>query len=199
MNDRRLVAMVLSIALLSGCSSTQQTEPESVPEPAGSPQPPQTSGAGLEFEAPSTWIRETPSSSMRLAQYRLPHLPGDTEDAELVVFYFGGQGGSAGANVKRWIGQFSDPDGSPVADTVKISEQDIHGIHLTVVAVRGTYHQSQGPMMATTTDKPNYRMLAAVAEGPAGPSFFKLTCPQRTVDHFEDSFHAFLDTLRVRE
>ncbi len=135
---------------------------------------------------------------MRLAQYRLPHLPEDSEDAELAVFYFGGQGGTVQANVERWIGQFSDPNGSPLADAVKVSERDTDAIHLTIVDVSGTYHQAQGPMMAATTDKPNYRMLAAVAEGPTGPTFFKLTGPQGTVDHFEDSFQTMLDTVRIR-
>ena len=60
----------------------------------------------------------------------------------------------------------------------EFSERDANGIPLTIVDVRGTYHQSQGPMMAQTTAIENYRMLAAVAEGPAGPTFFKLTGPQ---------------------
>jgi len=198
MNKVKLAAVVLGIALLSGCSSTQPSEPSSVPEQATSPESALASGAGLEFETPSTWIKETPSSSMRLAQYRLPHLPEDSEDAELVVFYFGGQGGTVQANVERWIGQFSDPNGSPITDAVKVSERDTDGIHLTIVDVSGTYHQAQGPMMAATTDKPNYRMLAAVAEGPTGPTFFKLTGPQGTVDHFEDSFQRMLDTVQIR-
>jgi len=198
MNEVKLVAVVLGIALLSGCSSTQPSEPGSVPEQASSPESAQASGAGLEFETPSTWIKETPSSSMRLAQYRLPRLPEDSEDAELAVFYFGGQGGTVQANVERWIGQFSDPNGSPLTDAVKVSERDTDGIHLTIVDVSGTYHQAQGPMMAATTDKPNYRMLAAVADGPTGPTFFKLTGPQGTVDHFEDSFQRMLDTVRIR-
>ncbi len=55
---------------------------------------------------------------------------------------------------------------------------------------------AQGPMMAQSTAKESYRMLAAVAEGPGGPTFFKLTGPQPTVDHFEESFNSLLDTLR---
>ena len=190
-----LAAVVLLTAMLTGCSDGNPTETESAPGPAVSSGPARSSGAGLEFEAPSTWISETPSSSMRLAQYRLPRLEGDPEDAELAVFYFGGQGGSVQANVDRWIGQFSNPDGSPITDP-QVSERDVNGIPLTVVDVRGTYHQAQGPMMAQTTAKENYRMLAAVAEGPDGPSFFKLTGPRPTVDHFEESFNSLLDTLR---
>ncbi len=190
-----LAAVVLFTAMLTGCSDGNPAETESAPEPAVSSGPARSFGAGLEFEAPSTWISETPSSSMRLAQYRLPRLEGDPEDAELAVFYFGGQGGSVQANVDRWIGQFSNPDGSPITDP-QVSERDANGIPLTVVDVRGTYHQAQGPMMAQTTAKENYRMLAAVAEGPDGLSFFKLTGPRPTVDHFEESFNSFLDTLR---
>ena len=190
-----LAALVLLTAMLTGCSGDNPAETESAPEPAVSAGPATASAAGLKFEAPSTWISEAPSSSMRLAQYRLPGLEGDPEDAELAVFYFGGQGGSVQANVDRWIGQFSNPDGSPVTDP-RVSERNANGVPLTIVDVRGTYHQSQGPMMAQTTAKENYRMLAVVAEGPAGPTFFKLTGPQPTVDHFEESFNSFLDTLR---
>jgi hypothetical protein len=132
---------------------------------------------------------------MRLAQYRLPRQEGDPEDAELAVFYFGGQGGSVQANVDRWIGQFSNSDGSPVTNP-RVSEKETNGIPLTLVDVSGTYHQAQGPMMAQTTARENYRMMAAVAEGPGGPTFFKLTGPQPTVDHFEESFNSFLGTLR---
>ncbi len=190
-----LAALMFLTAMLTGCAGDNPAETESAPEPAVSAGPAPASAAGLRFEAPTTWISEAPSSSMRLAQYRLPGLEGDPEDAELAVFYFGGQGGSVQANVDRWIGQFSNPDGSPVTDP-RVSQRDANGIPLTIVDVRGTYHQSQGPMMAQTTVKENYRMLAVVAEGPAGPTFFKLTGPQPTVDHFEESFNSFLDTLR---
>ena len=193
-----LAAVVLLTAMSTGCSEDNRAETESAPGPAVSAGPEQASGAGLEYEAPSTWISETPSSSMRLAQYRLPRLEGDPEDAELAVFYFGGQGGSVQANVDRWIGQFSNPDGSSVTHP-QVSERKINGISLTIVDVRGTYHQAQGPMMAQTTAKENYRMLAAVAEGPSGSTFFKLTGPQPTVDHFEKSFNSYLDTLRTSQ
>ncbi len=190
-----LAALVFFTAMLTGCSEGSPAETDSAPGPTVSAGPAPASAAGLRFEAPATWISEAPSSSMRLAQYRLPGLEGDPEDAELAVFYFGGQGGSVQANVDRWIGQFSNPDGSPVTDP-QVTERDANGIPLTIVDVRGTYHQSQGPMMAQTTAKENYRMLAVVAEGPAGPTFFKLTGPRPTVDHFEESFNSFLDTLR---
>src|ERR1041384_3439741 len=68
----------------------------------------------LKFKVPAGWVEEQRTSSMRVAQYKLPKAEGDTEDASLVLYYFGpGQGGSVTANIDRWISQMKQPDGSP--------------------------------------------------------------------------------------
>ena len=194
----KLLTCGLAMMPLAACSSTEQTPMTSSSEPtAASSRSGDVSAEGLKFEAPASWVQEAPSSSMRLAQYRLPHADGDAEDAQLVVYYFGGSGGSVQANVDRWIGQFTDKDGSPVGDSVQVSEREVNGLHLTIVDVSGTYHEAQGPMMAQTVTKADYRMLAAVAEGPGGPWFFKLTGPQHTVDEWMESFHSFLEALQL--
>src|SRR5918912_2229477 len=73
--------------------------------------------SSLKFAVPAGWIEEERTSSMRVAQYRLPKAAGDTEDASLVLYYFGqSQGGSAAANIERWIGQFQQADGSASKD-----------------------------------------------------------------------------------
>src|SRR5512134_1880197 len=46
--------------------------------------------ANLKFTPPEGWVAETPASSMRQAQCKLPRVAGDPEDAEMVVFYFQG-------------------------------------------------------------------------------------------------------------
>ena len=59
----------------------------------------QTTARGLTWTPPSDWVAETPSSSMRRAQYRIA---GPGGPAECAVFYFGpGQGGDAKANAAR--------------------------------------------------------------------------------------------------
>ena len=64
------------------------------------------SDGDLRYKVPEGWITEKPTSSMRAAQYVLPKVEGDPEDASLVLFYFGrGQGGSVEDNMARWIGQ----------------------------------------------------------------------------------------------
>jgi hypothetical protein len=156
----------------------------------------QPTGAGLKFTAPVGWISETPTLSMRRAQYRLPRVEGDSEDAEMVVYYFQGGGGGVQANVDRWIGQFSKPDGSPANDVAKISRKTIHGIPVTTVDVAGTYSGAMGPMGGSSEAKTNYRMLAAVAEADNGPWFFKLTGPAKTVAKWEPSFESFIDSIQ---
>jgi hypothetical protein len=153
--------------------------------------------AGIEFQAPDGWIQEVPSSTMRVAQYRILGVDGDQADSEMVVFHFGGGGGSVQANLDRWVGQFTTVEGGPVSDQVRISEREGQGVDITMVDVRGTYHESRGLMMAETTARPGYRMLAAVVEGTGGPWFFKLTGPENTVSQSEDRFRSLLDSLQL--
>ena len=185
------------LLFLGGCSGDPPAEPVSPPVASSGELESVGSAGDLVFDLPSSWVSESPSSSMRLAQYRLPRAEGDAEDGQLVIFYFGGQGGATQANVDRWIGQFTAADGSSLSEEARISEQQSNGLKLTQVDVSGTYHESRGPMMGQTTPRPDYRMLAVVVEGPGGPWFLKLTGPRATVEHSEEEFSTFLKTLRV--
>jgi hypothetical protein len=149
----------------------------------------------LEFTAPAEWVKETPSSSSRKMQYKLPRAEGDSEDAELVVYFFQGGGGTPQANIDRWIGQFTAPDGKPNAKTSKVTNKTINGIPVTIVDAGGMYSSSMGPMQGAGP-KPNYRMLGAIAETGSGPWFIKLTGPVKTVSHWAYGFESFLDSMR---
>lgn len=202
LNDVVLVGVLCLAAAFSGCSQREeQSAPAAgAPAPASAHGPTTAADAGkggeLQFVAPPEWTAETPSSSMRKAQYRLPRAEGDPEDAELVVFYFQGSGGGVQANIDRWIGQFSKPDGSPATDTATTRKREVGGLQVSVVDVSGTYHASSGMMLQDTKDKKDFRMLAAVAETPSGPWFFKLTGPAKTIAKWEGSFDDFLGTLK---
>jgi len=198
----KLTGVGFMVLLVGGCSDLAPLEsPSSTPTAPSSAGSSPTSGsvlaAGIEFQAPDGWIQEVPSSSMRAGQYRIPGVDGDQADAEMVVFHFEGAGGSVQANVDRWVGQFTNVEGDPVSDQIRSSEKDGRGIDITIVDVRGTYNESQGPMMAETTARPRYRMLAAVVEGAGGPWFFKLTGPEKTVTQSGDSFQSLLDSLQL--
>jgi len=189
------------------CSAQPETARTSAPPetPPASPHPVSTvaaeSGSATEkgfgpikAKVPAEWIEQTPSSSMRKAQYVLPKVAGDAEDGELAVFYFGlGQGGSVEANIERWIGQISQPDGSSSKDKAKTNKKEIGGMPVTFVDVSGTY--SAG-MMSNAPPRQGYRMLAAVAETPEGPWFFKLTGPEKTIAKWSSSFDQFIGSFK---
>ena len=197
-----LKSLVLCFAVvIAGCSPRSQKgkasdsvglKPESAHD-AGAAAP--TSDADLKFIPPSGWITEKPSSSSRKAQYKLPKTEGDREDAELIVYYFQGGGGAPQANVDRWIGQFTGPDGKPVSNA-KVTHRMIGNIPLTVVDVSGTYSSSMGAMQSGGSTEPGFRMLGAIAETANGPWFIKLTGPARTVAKWEPGFQSFLDSMK---
>ncbi len=189
--------MLFALLVSQGCSNEDKQQAEQVREFSPAKQ------TGLTFAAPEGWTQEQPVSRMRRAQYRLPKVEGDSEDAQVVVFYFGGSGGSVEANVDRWVGMFTKEDGSPAAGQSKVSKKQVNGLPVTLVDVSGTYNsQSMGPMggAGATADasgpKPRFRMLAAIAETSTGPWFIRLTGPKKTVDKWEKSFHAFVDSAK---
>ena len=151
---------------------------------------------GVKFDAPDAWT-STPKP-MRTANYTIPAASGDSQDGELAVFYFGpGQGGGVDANVRRWLGQFVTPDGSPMtADAADRSEQEVNGLRVTILDVSGTYLFKPFPMAPRATPMPGYRMLAAIVQGPDAPIFFKLTAPAKTAAAAEPDFRKVIASLR---
>src|SRR5205807_2155263 len=115
------------------------------------------------------------------ATYLIPAADGDSEDGECAVFFFGpGQGGGVEANIKRWIGQFEQPDGRPSDQLAKQKQETINGLSVTTIDLTGTY-LGGGPTMGQSGKKAGYRLLGAIVEGPQGAIFFKLTGPTKTV------------------
>lgn len=151
---------------------------------------------GVRFETPEHWVAAP--KPMRTANYTIPAAAGDDRDGELAVHYFGpGQGGGVEANVRRWLGQFQKADGSPVepGDADRM-EQEIAGLRVTVLDVRGTYLFKPFPMAPRATPLPGYRMLAAIVQGPDAPIFFKLTAPEKTASAAEAGFRDVIASLR---
>jgi len=145
---------------------------------------------GLSAALPAGWQQVTPSSSMRVAQATIP---GPGGPAELAVFYFGaGQGGSAEANLQRWIHQMTPDPGSEAER--KTFESD--GLRITSIDVHGTMQPGQmgmGPSQA----QPDSRLLGAVVEGEGGPWFFKANGPEQTLGPQRDAFTALLHSIKL--
>ena len=159
-----------------------------------------TNAAGeLRFTAPEGWVREQPTSAMRVAQYKLPKADGDNEDASLVVYFFGAtQGGATQANIDRWISQIQQPDGSSSKDKAKTEAATINGLKVATVDLTGTYTAEMAPGSGTFHNDANYRLLAAVIETPKGNYFLKLVGPAKTVGRWEQSVTGFVKSFEFR-
>src|ERR1041384_1499238 len=152
--------------------------------------------SSLKFTVPPGWIEEERASSMRVAQYRLPSAEGDTETGSVVLYYFGqGQGGSTAANIERWVGQMKQADGGASKTGAKEERFDVNGLKVTTVDVGGTYVAETTPGSGTFTNKPGYRLLAAVVETPNGSYFVTLVGPEKTVARWNESFLSFLKSF----
>jgi hypothetical protein len=156
-----------------------------------------TLSAALKFDAPAGWVSKPPASSMRVAEFTLPKTTGDTEDATLGIFFFGGQGGNVDANLERWIGQMTQPDGRPSKQAAKTTKFTSRGLAITLVELSGTYVAEVTPGSSERFNKPGFRLRAAVIETKEGPYFVKLTGPEKTVARWDESFMTFLKSLRV--
>lgn len=152
--------------------------------------------SGFTFKAPAGWTSVPSSSSMRVAQFALPRAAGDTVDAELVVYYFGGSGGTIEANIERWIGQMQQPDGKPSNTVAKQSKRALNGLAATLVDVSGTYVAEMTPGSKERYNRPNFRLRAVVIETPNGPYFIKLVGPSGTVAAHERAFEQFLASVQ---
>lgn len=157
-------------------------------------QTPAASGL-LTFTAPQGWQPRTAASTMRVAEYVLPGPAGASEDGELVVYYFGGSGGSVDANVQRWLGQMQQPDGRSSADVAVRDARTIKGLKVSTLDVSGTYVAEMRPGATERHNSPNFRMRAAVVETPKGPYYIKLVGPAKTIATWDGAFSEFLGSL----
>ena len=156
----------------------------------------------IHYVAPASWTGQPVTSTMRKSQYLLPRAEGDTEDGQMVVFYFGaGQGGAVEANIDRWKGMFTTSDGKPVSDSeVKRESHDLNGLKVTTLDVTGRYADPMAgrPANAGANTSTEFRMLSAIVETPSGPWFFKGVGPVATMKAHEENFKTFVNSIKAK-
>ena len=189
MNGR--ICIVIVFALLSAaCSSSASLTSQQSNVPAN---------GEIRFKAPDGWVTEKPSSNMRVAQYKLPKVEGDPEDASLVLYYFGAtQGGTTQANIDRWIGQMQQPDGAASKDKAKTDNLTVNGLKVTTVDVTGTYTAEMAPGSGDRHNNADYRLRAAVIETPKGNYFLKLVGPGKTIARWDQPFKDYLNSFEFK-
>jgi hypothetical protein len=158
--------------------------------------PPDVKG-GLKCDAPTDWKSVQPSSAMRMAQYQVPRVGGDTEDGELALFYFGNSGaGGIDETFKRWTAAFdAESSGKAKRTTRKASGQDVEEIE-----VAGTFDTGKtmsGTMGTDSGARKESALLGAILQTTDGPYYFKLTGPTKTVTGARKAFDKMLDSCKV--
>ena len=149
----------------------------------------------LSLEAPASWKRVQPKSNMIETEFSIPAAEGDATPGRMTVM---GAGGSVQANIDRWYGQFTQPDGSATKDKASTKKLNVSGSAVTLVDVSGTYKDMPGGPFAggQAVDRPNYRMLAAIVEVPdRGSYFLKFYGPSATVSAHADGFRKMVEGM----
>ena len=152
--------------------------------------------AEFQVSVPKEWEKGQPSGMMRMAQWVIP---GPGGDAELVVYRFKGGAGGVQANMDRWKGQFTPPEGKTPDDIAKVGEKTVGALTLHTLDATGHYTAAMTPGAAEKHDNPDYRMLAVIVEGSGDPLFFKATGPAKTLDVWAEPWGTMLDSIKTAE
>ena len=150
---------------------------------------------GLSLEAPEGWKRVQPKSGIVETEFAIPSAGEGLQPGRMTVM---GAGGSVQANVDRWYGQFTQPDGSATKDKAATKTLKLAGCTVTLVDVAGTYKDMPGGPFAggASIDRPDYRMLAAIVETPGKGSYFlKFYGPAATVAKHADGFRRMVEGM----
>ncbi|MFN0242548.1 MAG: hypothetical protein ACKVWV_06615 [Planctomycetota bacterium] len=178
----------------SGAASST-TAPENPAPAANAAQGRPLTAGGVASKVPTEWIVEQPTSAMRKAQLRLPKTGADTEDASLVVFFFGGQGGTPQANLDRWAGQFEQPDGKSSSEAMQSSQRTVAGMKVHDADLAGIYVAETTPGSGQRVRKEGWRMLASIVDAPSGAHYVKLVGPTATIAHWEPAYRRFISEM----
>lgn len=154
--------------------------------------------AGFTFSFPSTWTSVPVKSSMRQAQFQLPTVKngdGASEAPELVVYYFGPNGGGGVAqNYERWRGQFQPNEGKTAIED-KPGKKTVNGLVIDTLECAGRFVAETAPGSGERVNKPNFRMLAAIVPSKQGLVYFKLVGPSDAVNAERAGFEQLLESL----
>jgi hypothetical protein len=193
-----LVALLGLVAWMNNRERPQSAAPpapDATGEPSGPAEsqisPPTATDPGITWTVPKGWLTEL-GAPMRVATYIVPGA-GQGNDAECAVYYFGpGAGGGVEMNVQRWQDEFES------VEKHDLKQRTVSGVDVARLSVTGTFSGHTMRTDAAASPHPHWGLLGAIAQGPQGDVFFKLTGPAATVDAAGGKFDAMLASIRVK-
>jgi hypothetical protein len=135
------------------------------------------------WKAPGAWEEAPNPNTMRLATYRAPG------GVEISVSR---AGGASEANILRWTEQFDDVSKEGRA------ERTVHGLHVVVVDVTGTYaggDMGGGAPGESSEPKRGWVLVGAIVESRSPSYFFKMTGPATAVRAARPAFERLVDGI----
>ena len=154
----------------------------------------------LTLKAPATWESVKPRFNMIEAEIKIAKSEGEAEDERDGRLTVMGAMGSVEANINRWYGQYSQPDGGDTADAATVTQSKVNGLDVTWVDIKGTLLDRPGGPMAggKVIERENYRTLAAIVQtGEFGQYFIKLYGPGKTIADQEEAFKSFVESVTI--
>ncbi len=143
---------------------------------------------GLRWAIPANWESVTPSSSMRIAEYKV------ATGAGAVSVRFFATMGTAEMNITRWKGQVKDPVDGPSSKVIPAAGGTVKS---HIVAITGTY-SGMGPSGAPTPPEANTRFLGAFIEGPGSPVQVVVIGPDDAVRSIERAWETMLAGIQTK-
>lgn len=148
--------------------------------------------SGYKLDVPGAWQKEKPRNNIVDFEFSIKPAAGDDAGGRFTLM---DASGSVEANLERWYGQFTQPDGSKTADKAKLEELELAGLKVHVVDMSGTFKDQAGPF-APATIRENYRMLAAIIPTKEGAWFAKFVGPAATVEKHAAAFQEMIKGLK---
>lgn len=156
----------------------------------------------FELAVPDNWLKKQPRVNIIEYEYEVPAATGDARPGRVTVM---GAGGTVEDNVRRWYGQFRQPDDSDTEKAAKVEEKEVSGQRVTVVDISGIYLDKPGGPFAggQTIERKDYRMLAAVIQThhkgkKAGNYFLKLVGPKQTIADNKKAFDQMIGSIKEK-
>ena len=195
MKSRSIQAMMISTLILTvGMLTAARMARADDKEKAAAPK---SFAIGDEYQltTPEAWATREPRSRIIDHEFAVTASKEDELEGRVTVM---AAGGTADANLERWYGQFTQPDGSATKDKVKITKKQIAGKEITIVDLSGTYMDRPAPM-APGVERENYRMLAAIIPAKGSNNIYvKFYGPKQTVADNAEAFTKMIDSLRQK-
>lgn len=190
--------MIRSFTLVAGsiCLTTLTVVAFAADKEEAKTQPVSLADGKLTMTAPADWKSKKPAINFIEAEFATPAAEGDEIDGRLTIMR---AGGGVEANIDRWLGQFTQPDGKSTKERSTISKEEIAGQEVHRVDISGTFSDRRGPL-APAIERKDYRMLGAiVVTEDLGQYFVKYYGPRKTIAANEAAFDGLLKSLKVKK